>query len=54
MKLKKKHNGLFDVYRTSIKISTLVDKIGQSKIPTIADAEGLSKAYEQPNKNICS
>ncbi len=50
MKLKKKFNGLFDVYSPSPKIIKLVDKISQTKIPTMSDADGLSKAYEQPNK----
>ncbi len=50
MKLKKKFNGLFDVYSPSPKITKLVDKISQTKIPTMSDADGLSKAYEQPNK----
>ena len=50
MKLKKRYNGLFDVYKPSIKISKLVDEIGRTKIPTISDAQGLEKAYEQPNK----
>ena len=50
MKLKKKFNGLFDVYAPSPKISKLIDKIGRTKIPTMSDADGLSKAYESPNK----
>ena len=50
MKLKKKLNGLFDVCLPSPKISKLVDKISQTKIPTMSDVDGLSKAYEQSNK----
>ena len=50
MKLKKNFNGLFDVYAPSPKISKLIDKIGRTKIPTMSDADGLSKAYESPNK----
>ena len=50
MKLKKRYNGLFDAYKPSIKMSKLVDEIGRTKIPTISDAQGLEKAYEQPNK----
>ena len=54
--MKLKHytsNGIFDVvkpYTQSNKISRTIDTIRQTKIPTISDAEGLRRAYEQPNK----
>jgi pimeloyl-ACP methyl ester carboxylesterase len=53
MKLKKTSNGIFDVakpYSTSSRISKLFDTVGNTKIPTLSDAEGLKKAYELPNK----
>ena len=51
MKLKKSFNGLFDISNpVRPKMSKLVDEISKTKIPTISDAEGLRKAYEQPNK----
>ena len=51
MKLKKSFNGLFDISNpVRPKMSKLVDEISKTKIPTISDAEGLKKAYEQPNK----
>ena len=54
MKLRKRtSNGIFDVakpYSASPKISKLYDTLGKTKIPTIADAEGLKKAHAPPNK----
>jgi pimeloyl-ACP methyl ester carboxylesterase len=46
------HNGLFDIDREIVKpkLSKLIDNISRTKIPVLSDEEGLSKAYDQPNK----
>ena len=54
MKTKKYYsNGIFDIgkpYSTTQRISSYTDTLGETKIPTLSDAEGLNKAYALPNK----
>ena len=54
MKTKKYYsNGIFDIgkpYSTTQRISSYKDTLGETKIPTLSDAEGLNKAYALPNK----
>jgi hypothetical protein len=38
----------FEVVKT--KLSKLIDNVSRTKIPVLSDEEGLSKAYDQPNK----
>jgi len=46
------NDGFFDINKEIVKpkMSKLIDNISRSKIPILSDEEGLSKAYEQPNK----
>ncbi len=46
------YNGLFDIDRdiAKPKLSILIDNMSRIIIPELSDEEGLSKAYDQPNK----
>ena len=46
------YNGFFDINKEVVKpkMSRLIDNISRTKIPELSDEEGLSKAYDQPNK----